>query len=477
MALGMVLLFLALGAASVVALRSILYRQLDGTLLHLAEVEAQAGAAATSSAFAFHEGVLLASREGPSTELTRYAQLWTHDGAPLVRSRNLAANLSLPREALGTARRGQIGWATHEWRGREIRSVMYPLELVGAAHGVHVLQVAAPTEPVRRTLSQFLWLLLGLSVVAACAAYAVGWRLAGVALRPTLEITDQAEAIEAGTLSERITAHAGVREFGRLVTVLNGMLDRLERAFDVQRRFTADASHELRAPLNVLRGDIEVSLKRERSAAEYRDTLGRCRDEVLRMARLVSDLLTLARSDAGVLVNERAEVDLGYVAQRVAERFRGIAGERSVRVEVVGGAAGVFGDADVLERVLGNLVDNAVKHSPSGEIVTIAVRDGDSVTVSVEDRGPGVPPEQVPHLFTRFFRGDPARSREAESSGLGLAIARAGAEVHGGELAYVARPSGTLFRLSLPKRGTRRSGRASGSSATPVDATAAEESR
>jgi len=136
MALATVLLFLALGAASVLALRSILYRQLDGTLLHLADVEAQAGAATTSSAFSFHEGVLLASREGQPTELTRYAQLWTHGGAALVRSRNLGSNLTPPPQALSAARRGQIGWATHEWRGREIRSVVYPLELVGAAHGV-----------------------------------------------------------------------------------------------------------------------------------------------------------------------------------------------------------------------------------------------------------------------------------------------------------------------------------------------------
>ena len=458
MALGMVLLFLALGAASVVALRSILYRQLDGTLLHLAEVEAQAGAAATSSAFAFHEGVLLASREGPATALTRYAQLWTSGGAPLIRSRNLGSDLTLPPEALGAARRGHVGWATHEWGGQEIRSVVYPLELVGAAHGVHLLQVAAPTEPVRRTLSQFLLLLLGLSAAAAAAAYAVGWRLAGVALRPTLEITGHAEAIEAGTLSERITAHADVREFGRLVTVLNGMLDRLERAFDTQRRFTADASHELRAPLTVLRGEIEVALKRERSVAEYQATLERCREEVIRMARLVSDLLTLARSDAGVLVDERAEVDLGSVVQRVAARYGAVAAEQGVRIDVVESPATVFGDAGVLERVISNLVDNAVKHSPPRATITVAVVDGDPVTVTVADRGPGVSPEQLPHLFTRFFRGDPARSRQAESTGLGLAIARAGAEAHSGDLAYVGGASGAIFCLSLPRRGPSPSG-------------------
>jgi two-component system OmpR family sensor kinase len=266
MALGGLALFAAVGVASVLALRTILYSQLDGTLLHLAEVEAQAGAAAAGSDFQFHEGVLLASREGPTVELTRYAQLWTSEGQPLVRSRNLASDLELPPGALEEAKADQIGWATHVWRGKPIRSVVYPLALVGMAHQVHLLQVAAPTEPVRQTLTQFSVLLTGLTLLATAGAYALGRRIAGVALQPTGEITEQAESISAGTLSERITAHADVEEFTRLVTVLNRMLDRLDGAFQIQRQFTADASHELRAPLTVLKGDIDVTLKRERTA-------------------------------------------------------------------------------------------------------------------------------------------------------------------------------------------------------------------
>jgi two-component system OmpR family sensor kinase len=172
--------------------------------------------------------------------------------------------------------------------------VVYPLRLLGAAHGIHLLQVAAPTEPVERTMTQFGFLVAALAIFGTAGAYLIGWRLAGVALRPTEEITQQAEAIEAGTLSERITAHADVQEFRRLVTVLNGMLTRLDRAFQVQRRFTADASHELRAPLTVLRGDIEVALRRERNPQYYQETLRRCREEV-RMSRLAAGLLLLAK--------------------------------------------------------------------------------------------------------------------------------------------------------------------------------------
>lgn len=455
MALGMLALFALVAAASVMALRSILYAQLDGTLLQIAEVEARHGAAEQGSAFAFHEGVLLQTRNGASTPLTRFAQLWTSDGRPVVRSLNLQRDLKLPAGELARAQRGEIGWATEEWNGEQIRSVVFPLELVGAAHGMHVLQVAAPTEPIRRTLREFALFLVGLSVLATAGTFVAGRRLAGAALRPTLEITEQAEAIRGGAQAERITAHADVREFGRLVSVLNGMLDRLQSAFESQRRFTADASHELRAPLNVLQGELEVALRRERSAEEYRETLERCRVEVLRMGSLVQDLLALARSDAGVLVAQRVVLDLNDLARQVAERHRSLAAERGVRFDVEGGAAPVLADPAVLERAVANLVANAIRFTPRDGTVTIETGQGaEGAVLTVRDEGPGVPPEQVPRLFTRFFRGDSARSRAEtehdQSTGLGLAIARAAADAHGGSLRFAGNAPGAVFELRLP---------------------------
>ena len=457
MALGGLALFTAVGVTSVLALRTILYSQLDGTLLHLAEVEAQAGAAAAGSDFQFHEGVLLAAREGPTVELTRYAQLWTSDGQPLVRSRNLASDLELPGGALEEAKADHIGWATHDWRGRQIRSVVYPLALVGMAHQVHLLQVAAPTEPVRRTLTQFSVLLTGLTLLATAGAYALGRRIAGAALQPTGEITEQAESISAGTLSERITAHADVEEFTRLVTVLNRMLDRLDGAFQIQRQFTADASHELRAPLTVLKGDIDVTLKRERTAAEYRETLVRCREEVERLARLASDLLVLAQSDAAVPLEHVADVDFRALLQRVVSRFQSVAAGAGVRIIVQAQEASVLGDERMLDRVVSNLMDNAVKYSRPGGAVRLDLVREDQAVLTVRNEGSGVAPEHIPHLFVRFFRGDPARQR-SEGTGLGLAIAKAGAETHGGRLEFVGNSPGAVFRLRLPldRRGSHR---------------------
>ncbi len=446
---GVLVLTLLLGVTSALALRTLLYRQLDDTLVHLAEVEAQAGAAHTSSEFEFHEGVLLTARAGPSAELTRYAQLWTSDGQPLLRSRNLPADLLLPATAVAAARDGKVVWDTHHWRGERLRCVVYPLRLVGIAHGMHLLQVAAPLAPLDRTLRDFLLLGLLLSLVAVAGGYFVGWRVAGTALRPTTEITAQAEAIREGTATPTITAHADVEEFARLVRVLNAMLGRLDRAAMVQRRFTADASHELRGPLTALRGELDLALKRERGPEEYRATLARCREEVIRLSRLASDLLTLARNEAGLTPLDTTEVDLRLVAERVIGRFEAVAAERGLTFSLSGPAAVVRGDPAMLERVISNLVDNAVKHSPAGGTITLDIQSGELARLTTRDDGSGIPAADQPQLFNRFFRGEAPRG-DGDGTGLGLAIAKAAAEAHGGHLIFVGNDPGAIFRLELP---------------------------
>jgi two-component system OmpR family sensor kinase len=445
------MLFLSLGLAMVLALRSLLRRQLDATLLRIAETEATAGAAATSSDFQFHEGVLLAGGEA-ALELTRYAQLWTSDGVALLRSRNLDRQLPLPSEALAQARAGRLGWVTHRLEdGRRLRSLAYPLSFVGEAHGHHVLQVAAPTAPVETTITQFTGLVAILALLLIALAYLMGWRVAETALLPTREITAQAEAVGAGSLAARITAHADVAEFRRLVEVLNAMLGRLDTAFRSQRRFTADASHELRGPLNVLRGEIEVALKRPRSPEEYQAVLSRCRDEVMRLSHLASDLLLLARAEAGQGPEVPEEVDLNELAGSVVDRYRASASARGLALELNGGHQAVRGHGELLERAIRNLVENAVKYAAAPGTVTVRVTPDPAPGVEVRDTGPGILPDQAPHLFDRFYRGDPSRPR-TEGSGLGLAIARAAAEAHGGTLEFLGNEPGAVFRLSLPPR-------------------------
>lgn len=451
-AVSLLVILFVLGLGTTIGLRALLYRQLDGTLLHLAEVEAAAGAAQSSPDFTFHEGVLLSKRTGAGEELTRYAQLWSSEGQPLTRSANLDRDLTLPATATARAAAGEMTWDTHQWEGQRIRCIVYPLRLVGAAHGHHLLQIAAPLAPLDATLRDFALFGIALTLLAVGATFAMGLRLAGAALRPTAEITAQAEAIREGTRSPRITAHADVDEFARLVRVLNEMLTRLDLARTTQRRFTADASHELRGPLTALRGELDLALKREREPAQYRATLESCRDEVIRLTRLSTDLLTLARTETGITAQESSELDLFTVARRVAERYRAVAAARDVQVVVQGQAASVQGDPTLLERAVSNLVDNAVKYAPAGSVVSLEVQSGDPVALTVRDRGPGVPAADAQHLFNRFFRGD---GQATEGTGLGLALARAAAEAHGGRLEFLGNDPGAVFRLTLP--GTKTS--------------------
>jgi two-component system OmpR family sensor kinase len=443
------IILLVLGAVTTVGLRALLYRQLDGTLLHLAEVEAEAGAAQSGPEFTFHEGVLLSRRSGAGAELTRYAQLWSSEGQPLARSANLDRDLMLPEAAAARAEAGQVTWDTHRWEGQRIRCIVYPLRLVAAAHGHHLLQVAAPLAPLDTTLTDFTLFGIALTLLAVAAAFGMGWRLAGVALRPTAEITAQAEAIREGTLSPRITAHADVDEFARLVRVLNEMLTRLDLALNIQRRFTADASHELRGPLTALRGELDLALKREREPAQYRETLERCRGEVIRLTRLATDLLTLARTETGLVAQEASELDLFTIAERVAERYRAAAAARGVRVLLRGDPAPVEGDPALLERAVSNLVDNAVKYAPAGSAVDVDLRTGAEVVLTIRDRGPGIPAEDAQQLFNRFFRGT-SEGEATGGTGLGLALARAAAEAHGGHLEFLGNDPGAVFRLTLP---------------------------
>jgi len=442
-------LLAAVLVVSIYVLGRLLQKDLDATLLRIAEVEAEAGYATTGTQFQFHEGVLLARGDPALPELTRYAQLLAGDGTVLLRSRNLTLDLPVPLDALAEVRFGGLVWATHDGNdGQRLRTLLYPLLLLGAEHGDHVLMVSAPYRPVAETLRVFAFFLGALTLGGTIVAFVMGWRGAGMALRPTRDIALQAQSLEIGSLSARITAHQDVDEFRELVDVLNAMLERLDRAFESQRRFTADASHELRAPLNVLRGELEVALKRPRDVAEYREVLERCLDEVLRLSRLADDLLTLARADAGASLR-RAPLDLYEIAESVVARYHALASERRIDLSLSGRSVWLVGSGELLERAVVNLVDNAIKHTGPGGSVTVMVEPGDPVTLTVRDSGTGVRPEHVPHLFERFFQSDPARSR-TEGTGLGLSIVRAAAELHGGSASFDGNDPGAVFRLRIP---------------------------
>jgi heavy metal sensor kinase len=285
-----------------------------------------------------------------------------------------------------------------------------------------------------------------------------GYFLASRSLAPVAEMSARAAEISSSNLNERLPVGNRRDELSALASVVNGLLERLERSFAQQRRFMADASHELRTPVAVLRTEADVTLSRPtRTEAEYRESVAVMRDAARRLARIVDDLFLLARADAGHLPIRRGPVYLEEIVDDAARAVRAIAQERGVRIDVTPLQDSPFsGDADLLGRLLLNLLDNAIKHSPSGGIVTISLsRVGREYWIGIADQGAGIPVDAQEQIFERFFRIDKVRSREAPidggGAGLGLAIARWIAEAHGGRLELVrSNASGSEFQLALP---------------------------
>ena len=293
-----------------------------------------------------------------------------------------------------------------------------------------------------------------------------GYFLAGRSLSPVAAMSARAAEISSTNLNERLPVGERQDELGSLAQVVNGLLERLERAFGQQRRFMADASHELRTPVAVLRTEADVTLSRpNRSEQEYRESIAIMRDSARRLGRIVDDLFLLARADAGHLPLRREPLYLEEVVDEAARSVRSLAQGRGVRIELLPLDDSPFdGDADLLGRALLNLLDNAIKHSPSGGTVTLALtRQPREYHITVTDEGNGIPADAQPHIFERFFRVDKARSRDdrdaTSGAGLGLAIGRWIAEAHGGRLELVrSEPGGTEFRLSLPAAEDRHAG-------------------
>jgi heavy metal sensor kinase len=300
--------------------------------------------------------------------------------------------------------------------------------------------------------------------VALLLAWLGGWLLAGRSLAPMVDIGDAAATISATNLGDRVPIANPSDEVGQLAAVINGLLDRLERAFAQQRQFVADASHELRTPVAVVQNEAARALSRAgRSGAEYEDAFTVVQAAARRLQRIVDDLFLLARADAGELPVRRQPLYLEEIVRECVRELRTLAAQRGLALHVVlPNEAPYEGDEALLRRLLINLLDNAVKYSSPGGAVDIRLsRADDTYQLEVENSGPSIPAELQGRIFDRFVRGDSARTRadgnEADAltsgAGLGLSIARWIATAHTGTLALArSDQSGTVFRLSLPIR-------------------------
>ncbi len=364
-------------------------------------------------------GVLAASDEAPT------------ERPPVAESPGRGASLSL---AVERSPRDAVGWSARHVDSRR--------------------------QAGRRELAElrwFAWRLIASGAVVLVIGLAGGWLISRSITRPIAAIAGTASEISARNLARRIETTHIDRELVGLATILNDMFARLEAAFERQSRFTSDASHELRTPLAVIHSHAELALSKPRSAEEYRETLAACLKAASRMATLVDGLLMLARADAGRLDGQFRDVDLRAVVEEVVDQYRPQAETSQIALSTsLDEPAAVRGDPARLARVSSNLLSNALRDTPAGGHVHVALSSagGDGAVLAVEDTGCGIPAEDQDKVFERFFRADKARSCAQGGNGLGLAICKSLVEAHHGTIGFKSAPDrGTRFEVRLPLAG------------------------
>jgi two-component system OmpR family sensor kinase len=332
--------------------------------------------------------------------------------------------------------------------------------------GGYYIRLGQPLE----TLDAARWRLLIILGIAMPVALLLGsyggLLLANQALRPVDRITRAAEQISTGDLTERVPMSAKMDEIGRLVVTFNQMISRLQAAFERQKQFTSDASHEMRTPLAVMRGDIEIALRRERSADEYKRVLTSNLEEIIRLSRLVEDLLMLARADSGRVELRHEPVDLNKLCQQMVEYISPLAQQKGQDIfyyhlngkvrettTVDSGEIKISGDMQRIKQLLLNLLDNAIKYTDFGGKVSLELKTEDKCAViTVADTGRGICPEDLPHIFERFFRKSKTTSdRSATGFGLGLSIVKWIVDSHSGKITAQSEVGrGTTFTVKFP---------------------------
>jgi two-component system heavy metal sensor histidine kinase CusS len=319
-----------------------------------------------------------------------------------------------------------------------------------------VLQIAVNETAEFKLLAQYrrrMWVVLGIAFLA-CAV--VGYEIARRGIRPVREIAFAAQRIRSTTLHERICPTGLPREIATLANTFNEMLDRLEGAFSRLSAFSADIAHELRTPINSLRGEIEVALSRPRTIEEYRQVLSSSLEECVRVTRLIESLLFLARAENPRTMVTKQPLEIGSELSAIREFYDAAATDAGLNLQLeLKGSTNAQADLDraLFQRAVGNLIENALAHTPAGGSVTVsATEENGAVQVAVRDNGAGIPVEHLPRIFDRFHRVDQARSRNTGGMGLGLSIARSIALLHGGAIDVSSElGAGTRITLTFPK--------------------------
>jgi heavy metal sensor kinase len=378
------------------------------------------------------------------------AELATPDPPPQRQPADAPADSSVDRPAPDLSQDFPPGFS---WQPGDRREMV-----IAGPHGTTIL-VGKPAGRELGELRWFAWRLVASGAIMLLVGLAGGWLISRSITRPIDAIAATANEISARNLARRIETGGLDQELIGLATILNEMFARLEAAFDRQSRFTSDASHELRTPLAVIHAHAELALSKPRSGEEYRETLTACLKAAGRMGTLVDGLLTLARADAGRLETQFRELDWRSVVEEVVDQYRPQADTAGITLSTnFDEPLPVRGDVALLARVSSNLISNALRYTPTGGRVHVALRaaGSDGAVLTVEDTGCGIPLEDQSKVFERFYRADRARSRAAGGNGLGLAICKSLVEAHHGRIAFSSVPErGSRFEVWLPQVGAK----------------------
>jgi len=389
-------------------------------------------------------------------ELAELSELWANgaifevagpDGDWIFRS----PRFLLPQFPLPLPPAGGIHFLTRNLDLRQYRIAQQNVSLEGQNFRVNV---AVPTEPFDQALDNFRLIEKRFLPLLVLLASLFGWWLSGRALAPVNRIIESAEGIGVQNLSRRLAVPKVQDELRRLTETVNAMLDRIELSVSRIQQFTADASHDLRTPLSLIRTNAELALRRPRTESEYRDTLERILGASEETAQLIEALLILARADAGAAQLQLRFIELTPYLRRAAEKAALLAEEKGVAFseDLSDDPLQLHADGAAMERLLLAVLDNAVKFTPPGGRVFLrAYTEAGFAVVEIEDTGIGISEKDLLHVFDRFFRADQARSREFPGSGLGLSIAQWVAEAHQGTIEVRSQlGQGSLFRVRLP---------------------------
>ncbi|MGD9904257.1 MAG: sensor histidine kinase [Vicinamibacterales bacterium] len=455
-----------------VAASAYLHRWLDENVRTVAATEA---ASSTDGLADVHLHEAPYAQLGPGRFSEKFVQIFDAGGRLVLQSTALAgAPPVVPPAVITEALAGAAPIVDVEVGGRSGRAAVLTSSRDGRPFAV---AVGLYTDDIHRGLTALAWLLAVVWVGGVGVTAALGYALASQALAPVRRITERAAWIAQGHFDARLDPPPVADEVGRMTVLLNSMLDRLHGAVTANRRFAADASHELRGPLTAMAGELDVTLRHPRSAADYHDTLRHVRGQLSALTSLAEDLILLARVQEGTGEITLRELDLAALVEQTFARLAPAAAARRVRLGHAG-LAGVtiYADHALIARALDNLVANAVQYGGDDGTVTVTADTETpstdawttpTVTVRVRDTGPGIPDADRERVFERFYRVDRSRARHTGGSGLGLAIAREVLTRLGGTIhVETSGPEGTTMAMTLP--GTRAVQTTGGTKAPPA---------